>query len=605
LNSIYSTNSSFRPIQFKATIGKYGVNFSGNEQQDSQEFLLFLLNGLKEDLNRVKEKPSIENPDSTDDMVYNAAALKAFAAKNWEIYKARNDSVITDLFAGMYKSTVTCPVCDKVSIIFDPFNTLTLQLPIENYWSKEVYFFPLHNRPIRVNVDIDKNASIRALKEFVAKRVGCELERMIMAESYRSKFYRMFDDVTAISEANIQSQDSICLYEVESVPTNYDPKKQKKTTFFSSKEKDEIPDVDSPAADRLLVPIFNRVVKSSTSPQRPRQRTFFGEPCYVVITREDAKSYDGVLRKVLGKVATMTTKNILDEDILSHPSITTPEDSDTVIMHDDDHSSDLNPFIPPILQNLFQIKVVITGEMIPLGLNQIDEHKAYPSVSERASRQQKTYPRKGKVATAQQASNKTPSLIRPGEGILLDWEWDVYSALFEGVEDDDKELRGSPTWKNVQQVPDEELIKKRAIRQSRRRNGITLNDCLNEFGKEEILSENNAWYCPKCKEHRQAQKKFELWRTPDILIMHLKRFNSNRNFRDKLDLPVIFPLEGLDLQNRVLWKEEGKTLIYDLFAVNNHYGGLGGGHYTAYAQSFFNKEWYEYNGKGLLLDRNR
>jgi ubiquitin carboxyl-terminal hydrolase 4/11/15 len=126
---------------------------------------------------------------------------------------------------------------------------------------------------------------------------------------------------------------------------------------------------------------------------------------------------------------------------------------------------------------------------------------------------------------------------------------------------------------------------------------------LNEFGKEETLSENNAWYCPKCKEHRQAQKKFELWRTPDILVMHLKRFSSNRNFRDKLDLHVGFPLDGLDLQNRVLWKEEGKTLIYDLFAVDNHYGGLGGGHYTAYAQSFINKEWYEYNGERLLLDR--
>jgi ubiquitin carboxyl-terminal hydrolase 4/11 len=724
LNSIYSTNSSFSPTQFKAIIGKYGVNFSGYGQQDSQEFLLFLLDGLQEDLNRVKKKPYIEKPDSTDDMVHNPAALKAFADQNWDIYKARNDSVITDLFAGMYKSTVTCPVCDKVSIIFDPFNTLTLQLPIENNWSKEVYFFPLHNRQVRVDVDIDKNASMRALKEFVAKRVGCEPERMVMAESYKSKFYRMFDDVTTVSEANIQSADLICLYEVESVPTNYDPKKQKKTTFYSSKEKEEIPDINSPAADRLLVPIFNRVVKSSNS----RQRTFFGEPCYVVITREDAKTYDGVLRKILGKVATMTTKNILDDNILAHPPITTPEDSDTVVMHDDDQSSDSNQiqtasvegedgfvdvsvkntadgsmptsaatnptthavlqpgsFIPPILQNLFQIKVVTSGEVIPLGLNQIDEHKSYTSVSERASRQlphrpakykkdtgmtngltalnssdedtddvtqnglaaaddesegssiehderasasesdvsdglrsftsimqdarpssrrnnkRNTYSRKGKkVATVDPAPDEIPSLIRPGEGILLDWEWDPYDALFEGVEDDDKELRGSLTSKKVELYYDEELVKKRATRQSRRRNGITLDDCLNEFGKEETLSENNAWYCPKCKEHRQAQKKFELWRTPDILVMHLKRFSSNRNFRDKLDLPVIFPLDDLNLQDRVLWKEEGKTLIYDLFAVDNHYGGLGGGHYTAYAQSFLNKEWYEYNGEKFL-----
>ena len=703
------------------------MNFSGYGQQDSQEFLLFLLDGLQEDLNRVKKKPYIEKPDSTDEMVHNPAALKTFADQNWDIYKARNDSVITDLFAGMYKSTVTCPVCDKVSIIFDPFNTLTLQLPIENNWSKEVYFFPLHDRPIRVDVDIDKNASMRALKQFVAKRVGCAPERLIMAESYKSKFYRMFDDVTVISEANIQNADIICLYEVESVPTNYDPKKQKKTSFYSSKEKEEIPDINSAAADRLLVPIFNRVVKSSNS----RQRAFFGEPCYVVITREDAKTYDGILRKVLGKVATMTTKNILDDDVLAKTSVTTPEDPDTVLMGDDDHSSDSNQiqtasvegddgfvdvsmnnttdgilptsapvtsaihpvlqpgsFIPPILQNLFTIKVVTSGEVIPLGLNQIDETKAYTSVLDRASRQLphrpakhnksigmtnglnasnssdedsedipqknatpvdddsegssiehdernsasgsdasdglqsldsiiqnarpssrrnsklKTYSRKGKkAATTDPTVDEIPSLIRPGEGILLDWEWDPYDALFEGVEDDDEEFRGSPTWKQVDLYKDDELIKKRVLRQTRRRNGVTLDDCLNEFGKQETLSENNAWYCPRCKEHRQAQKKFELWRTPDILVMHLKRFSSNRNFRDKLDLPVVYPLESLDLENRVLWKEDGKTLIYDLFAIDNHYGGLGGGHYTAYAQSVFDKAWYEYNGNKILLNR--
>ena len=727
LHSIYSSNTSFSPTQFKATIGKYGVNFSGYQQQDSQEFLLFLLDGLQEDLNRVKKKPYIEKPDSTDEMVHNTAALKAFADQNWDIYKARNDSVITDLFAGMYKSTVTCPVCDKVSIIFDPFNTLTLQLPIENNWSKEVYFFPLQDRPIRVDVDIDKNASMRGLKEFVAKRVGCAPERMIIAESYKSKFYRMFDDVTVLSEANIQSADIICLYEVESVPTNYDPRKQRKTSFYSNKDKEEIPEINSPAADRLLVPIFNRVVKSPNS----RQRTFFGEPCYVVITREDARTYDGVLRKVLGKVATMTTKDILADDVLANQSVTTPEDPDTVVMHDDDHSSDSNQiqtasvdgedgfvdvsmknttdnslpaptatkpklhpvlqpgsFIPPILQNLFQIKAVTSGEVIPLGLNQIDEHKPYTSVSERASHQlphrpanhtstgmtnglnasncsdddtddlsqtvvtpadddsegssiehdepnsgsgsdasdrlqsfgsimqnarpssrrnigQKTYSRKGKkTATTNSPRDEIPGLIRPGEGILLDWEWDPYDALFEGIEDDDEELRGSPTWKKVELYDDEELIQRRALRQTRRRNGITLDDCLNEFGKQETLSENNAWYCPRCKEHRQAQKKFELWRTPDILVMHLKRFSSNRNFRDKLDLPVVFPLEGLDLEDRVLWKEEGKTLIYDLFAVDNHYGGLGGGHYTAYAQSFFDKSWYEYNGKKVVVNGN-
>lgn len=28
-----------------------------------------------------------------------------------------------------------------------------------------------------------------------------------------------------------------------------------------------------------------------------------------------------------------------------------------------------------------------------------------------------------------------------------------------------------------------------------------------------------------------------------------------------------------------------KRVIYDLYAVSNHFGGLGGGHYTAYAKN--------------------
>ncbi len=32
---------------------------------------------------------------------------------------------------------------------------------------------------------------------------------------------------------------------------------------------------------------------------------------------------------------------------------------------------------------------------------------------------------------------------------------------------------------------------------------------------------------------------------------------------------------------------------YSLYAISNHYGGLGGGHYTAYAKN--NSEWYEFD----------
>lgn len=186
-------------------------------------------------------------------------------------------------------------------------------------------------------------------------------------------------------------------------------------------------------------------------------------------------------------------------------------------------------------------------------------------------------------------------LIRLGEGIMVDWNSDAYNAMFGGIDEEDH-LRGRSTLLSIQSFDDKELTARRSALTKRRKKGITLDDCLNEFGKEEILSEADTWYCPRCKEHQRATKKFELWKTPDILIMHLKRFSSSNSRRDKLDVLVDFPIDNLDLSSRVIEHQEGKQDIYDLFAVDDHWGGLGGGHYTAFAKNFVDGEWYEYNG---------
>ena len=57
-----------------------------------QEFLAFLLDGLHEDLNRVKRKPYIEAKE-TDDRPDNEVA-----DEYWQNHLARNESVIVDLY---------------------------------------------------------------------------------------------------------------------------------------------------------------------------------------------------------------------------------------------------------------------------------------------------------------------------------------------------------------------------------------------------------------------------------------------------------------------------------------------------------------------------
>ena len=44
----------YAPKELKRNVARYAPQFSGYNQQDSQEFMSFLLDGLHEDLNLVK-----------------------------------------------------------------------------------------------------------------------------------------------------------------------------------------------------------------------------------------------------------------------------------------------------------------------------------------------------------------------------------------------------------------------------------------------------------------------------------------------------------------------------------------------------------------------
>ena len=86
-----------------------------------------------------------------------------------------------------------------------------------------------------------------------------------------------------------------------------------------------------------------------------------------------------------------------------------------------------------------------------------------------------------------------------------------------------------------------------------------------------------------------------MWRTPDVLIIHLKRFQHTRLWREKLDTLVDFPFEGLDMAPWIGSPDGKANAIYDLYAISNHMGGMGGGHYTAYCKNLNNQQWYEFD----------
>lgn len=122
-------------------------------------------------------------------------------------------------------------------------------------------------------------------------------------------------------------------------------------------------------------------------------------------------------------------------------------------------------------------------------------------------------------------------------------------------------------------------------------------DCLSYFGVEETLKGSDKWYCCKCKDHVVARKKMEVYQAPDHLIIHLKRFSHSRGMfgSRKINDLIGFPVEGLNMSPYVINKPGQSKVMYDLYAVSNHFGSMGGGHYTAYAKNPLFGKWYDFD----------
>uniref|UniRef100_A0A6I8P7Z4 Ubiquitin carboxyl-terminal hydrolase 32 n=1 Tax=Ornithorhynchus anatinus TaxID=9258 RepID=A0A6I8P7Z4_ORNAN len=175
------TQKNVAPLKLRWTIAKYAPRFNGFQQQDSQELLAFLLDGLHEDLNRVHEKPYVELKDSDGRPDWEVAA------EAWENHLRRNRSIVVDLFHGQLRSQVRCKTCRHISVRFDPFNFLSLPLPMDSYMHLEITVIKLDGTtPVRYGLRLNMDEKYTGLKKQLSDLCELKPEQILLAEVHGS-----------------------------------------------------------------------------------------------------------------------------------------------------------------------------------------------------------------------------------------------------------------------------------------------------------------------------------------------------------------------------------------------------------------------------------
>ncbi|KAL6623060.1 hypothetical protein ACP70R_032939 [Stipagrostis hirtigluma subsp. patula] len=510
--------TAIAPRAFKSKLSRFAPQFSGYNQHDSQELLAFLLDGLHEDLNRVKKKPYIEAKDA------DGRPDEEFAEECWNYHKARNDSIIVDKFQGQYKSTLVCPVCNKISVTFDPFMYLSLPLPstVTRMMTVTVFSGTGDALPMPYTVTVQKSGTCRDLAKALAD-VCClkSSETLLLAEVYEHRIFRyLMNPVESLY--GIKDEDLLVAYKL---PVGHE--KLLRLEILHRK------------ADRF-----------GMESQFNISRKLIGSPLVTCIPNDSTRKSD-IYAAVSAVLAPFVRAKVSSPDESAVKLNGFGPSLNGMVLTDNGNSSEEG------LSTSDADEKAADDELFPFQLSLTDE--------------------KGMTRNAINTdSNRVLGFVMR---LAMDWsdkEHEIYNIDY------------------MDELPD--VFKHGFMSKKTRQEAVNLFSCLDAFLKEEPLGPDDMWYCPGCKEHRQASKKLDLWRLPEILVVHLKRFSYSRYMKNKLDTFVNFPIHDLDMTKYAKPTSRGdQHPMYELYAVINHYGGLGGGHYSAYAKLVEEDNWYHFD----------
>jgi ubiquitin carboxyl-terminal hydrolase 4/11 len=423
-----------------------------------------------------------------------------------------------------------------------------------------------------------------------------KFSQLLGVELWSHKFFKSFDDSSLVGE--IQPNDIIAFYELPCHARQSKARKREPT-------------------DPFISPVYLSEANSRTMNTSFAKQTLFSYPSIVVIDPETAKSAAGIYDAVVDRLkrwasspnelfSWRTAQDVAINISAPVDSLTEIGEDGVVTMQEVPTEGDISDERAAMVLDEEQDTAVPPSDA-PLVLvgtkKEIFTFRVQPNFGDTVVGS--TY--NNRFDSWEERVEAGGSILKEGDNLYCDFDENM-RAFYFGDSISNENYTGWTEYVHPSYLES----RTRAEQESKR--GLSLQDCLDEFTKEEQLGEEDLWYCPSCKKHQQATKKFDLWKTPDVLVVHLKRFSNSRALRDKIDEHIEFPVKGLDLTpmvgERAVAKklteqgidtselglhDQDESLLYDLFAVDEHLGGLGGGHYRAYAQHHVQDQWYHFD----------
>jgi ubiquitin C-terminal hydrolase len=157
-----SSNTTSKLLyDFKGILANLNKQYVGNEQNDAQEFLLFLINTIHDELNLAFARRSRPSQSSSE-----------LARRAWLEYIDANQSIITSIFSAQLHSTLRCHQCKKESKTFEPY--LLLSLPIPQKIIKPVFitvvFLNQSPKQLQIGLCLPITNTIKDVRQAIAQQ---------------------------------------------------------------------------------------------------------------------------------------------------------------------------------------------------------------------------------------------------------------------------------------------------------------------------------------------------------------------------------------------------------------------------------------------------